>query len=45
MFRCFMQWLTKLFDSWTKPWNNAQELEFKEWMYRRGFTIKTDADD
>ncbi len=45
MFRCFMQWLTKLFNSWTKPWNYTQELEFREWMYRRGLTIKTYSDD
>ncbi|HZJ84216.1 MAG TPA: hypothetical protein VFD02_01555 [Syntrophomonadaceae bacterium] len=45
MFRCFMQWLNKQFDVWTGPWNKAQDLEFREWAYRRGLNIKTDVKD
>ncbi len=42
MFKCFTKWMTRIFKSWTQPWNKAQDLEFKEWMYRRGLHIKTD---
>lgn len=45
MFKILMRWLTKLFDSWTKPWDSTQDLEFKEWAYRHGLHIKTDLKD